>query len=278
MKMPKTLLPWVGSLLTGLITLPVSAQNVVEGSFERILTVSEGASVDVRTGVGLITIRQGDPGRIEVHGMVRVRERDLSRSEAEDLVNRIEANPPIEQAANTVSVGYRDSRDRDLQRYASISYEIELPPGTRVQARTGSGGIQAESLRGEIVASTGSGSISVSRAASDNMELSTGSGEVSVTGAIRVLQIRTGSGGIMVEGQQSGRWDLKTGSGTINVRLPNEAGFELDAHTGSGSVSTNRPITIRGRIDGRARNISGTVGAGGPALVLRTGSGGIDIE
>jgi hypothetical protein len=105
-----------------------------------------------------------------------------------------------------------------------------------------------------------------------------GSGEISISGVAGALRIRTGSGDIRVQGEQKGPWLMEAGSGAIDIRLPPEAGFELDAQTGSGGVFTDRPITLRGRIDGRSRDLSGRVGAGGPALTLRTGSGRIRIE
>jgi hypothetical protein len=60
------------------------------------------------------------------------------------------------------------------------------------------------------------------------------------------------------------------------VQLPPQAGFRVDAQSGSGSVHLNQPITMQGTL--RRNHIEGTVGGGGPMLRLRTGSGGIHIE
>jgi DUF4097 and DUF4098 domain-containing protein YvlB len=71
---------------------------------------------------------------------------------------------------------------------------------------------------------------------------------------------------------------MQTGSGGINIRLPRSASFDLNAHTGSGGVTVDFPMTVQGRIDGRRRDVTGRVGNGGYAMDLRTGSGHIRIE
>jgi DUF4097 and DUF4098 domain-containing protein YvlB len=90
------------------------------------------------------------------------------------------------------------------------------------------------------------------------------------------MSVRTGSGDISAEGELTGDWTLHAGSGGISVRLPSEAGFDLDAHTSSGEIHTGLPITVQGSI-GRG-DLRGKVKGGGMRLELRTGSGDITIS
>jgi hypothetical protein len=69
---------------------------------------------------------------------------------------------------------------------------------------------------------------------------------------------------------------VQTGSGSVTLTLPPDAGYTLDAQTGSGSISTAQPLTIQGRI-GR-HHVAGTVRGGGQSVRVRTGSGSIDIR
>jgi len=88
--------------------------------------------------------------------------------------------------------------------------------------------------------------------------------------------VRTGSGDIRAAGEPTGDWTLEAGSGGITVQLPAETGFDLDAHTSSGEIHSDLPITMQGSI-GRGE-LRGKVKGGGTRLELRTGSGDISIN
>ena len=69
---------------------------------------------------------------------------------------------------------------------------------------------------------------------------------------------------------------FQTGSGSIVVGVPEGSGFDLDAHTGSGGVDVEPPVTVSGQL---TRNtLRGRVGTGGARLNLRTGSGSIRVD
>jgi DUF4097 and DUF4098 domain-containing protein YvlB len=245
-----------------------------EGAFDRTLNVSGAADLDVSTGSGSIDIRQGTAAQVVIHGRIRAGSDWFGFSrDATDTVREIEANPPIEQNGNSIRVG----RLRDSIHNVSISYEIVVPAGSSVRSHSGSGSQHITGIGGPVEVNTGSGSITLSDARGQ-VTAGTGSGSITVSGLRGEFRAHTGSGGIRVEGEQTGRWEMETGSGGIDVRLPKSAAFDLNAHTGSGGVSVDFPMTVQGRIDGRARNVSGRVGNGGYALDLRTGSGHIRIE
>ena len=172
-----------------------------------------------------------------------------------------------------------------------------------VRLETGSGSIRLNNVAGTVRCHTGSGSIegdgigggsSVNTAAKfqgkalplasegssgsgrSYLDFETGSGSIRLQNVAGELRARTGSGNIEAQGQQAGDWELHTSSGGIRVRLPESAKFDLMARTGSGSVSTDFPITIQGTVN--RRELSGSVNGGGPKLDLHTGSGSIHIE
>ena len=285
----------------------------IEGSFDRTLNVSGTVDLDVSTGSGGISIRKGSAGRVEVHGRIRVGT-DWFRSDrnAEDVVRDLESNPPIEQTGSTIRIGR--FQGRDTTRNVSISYEIVIPAQAsvrsntgsgsqtvigiegpvvastgsggitltdirgRARATTGSGAIHAEGIAGPFEGSTGSGGVNFTQTATGDVEIGTGSGTVRASGVRGALRIHTGSGGITAQGEQTGRWDLQTSSGSISIRLPRDAGFDLNAHTSSGGVYLDHPLTVQGKIDRRRRDVSGRVRGGGHALDVRTSSGSIRIE
>jgi DUF4097 and DUF4098 domain-containing protein YvlB len=180
-----------------------------------------------------------------------------------------------------------------------------------VRAHTGSGGISMTNLHGSVRAHTGSGHIhgehlgfggsvetrakyegknlplapgerasnsfsDSSAAGGSNLDLQTGSGGIRVDDIRGRVRARTGSGTIELQGQPTGDWNMTTGSGGITVRLPAQAAFDLNAHTSSGSIHTDRQVTVQGTV-GR-HDLRGTVNGGGFHLDLNTGSGSIRIE
>jgi DUF4097 and DUF4098 domain-containing protein YvlB len=109
-----------------------------------------------------------------------------------------------------------------------------------------------------------------------DFDFQTGSGSIRVNGLRGGLRAHTGSGHIELQGEPTSDWSMSTGSGGIVVRLPQQAAFNLDAHTSSGSIHTDRQLTVQGTVG--KHDLRGTVNGGGFRLDMRTGSGSIRIE
>src|SRR5207244_11815549 len=75
--------------------------------------------------------------------------------------------------------------------------------------------------------------------------------------------------------RSSDLWIVHTGSGGVHLRLPNDAAFDLNARTSSGSISLEHPVTVQGTL-GR-KEIRGKVRGGGVQIEVQTGSGNIEI-
>ncbi len=178
---------------------------------------------------------------------------------------------------STGSGGITASSIGDMVRANTGSGSIQLR-GVKgsVRASTGSGGIHADGVAGGFTGSTGSGSIEVQQVAAGDVDVHTGSGGITLTGVQGSLRARTGSGSIRAEGRPSGSWRIDSASGGLTVRLPQDMGFELDAHSSNGNIYTAHEITMQGSI--RRRELRGKVRGGGPLVELRTASGSIRIE
>jgi DUF4097 and DUF4098 domain-containing protein YvlB len=324
---PAVLLPL--ALATSGCEIGVSAGGA-DGSFDRDLTVSGPLDLDVQSGSGSIEVRTGPGGAVHVHGRIRAgmgRWISVGSESTADRVRRLESNPPIEQAGNTIRIGQRD-RSWNWNGI-SVSYDVTVPAGTRVKAasgsgdltigdvagpvhastgsgsirvgrvaeevetrtgsgdievngskslnaETGSGSIRANAVRGSVAVRSGSGDISVAQEAAGNASLGTGSGSITLTGARGSVRVGTGSGDVIVEGTTIGEWDVSASSGSVRLRLPARAAFDLEAHTGSGSIDTSLPVSMAGRQS--KRELRGTVGGGGPLVRVSTSSGDIEIR
>jgi hypothetical protein len=289
-----------------------SEARSASGSFQQSLSVDEPILLDVATGSGTIDIRAGSSNRVEVTGNITVgiglfkRKRD----EAQELVRRFESAPPVNLVDGRLQVGH--IKDRAYRHNVTISYEVVVPVGTQVkshtgsgsqsisgiagpveagtgsgtltladiggivEARTGSGAIRADGIAGAFEGHTGSGSIRLTQEAPGDVVVSTGSGSTELHGVVGALRVHSGSGRIEVDGQQEGPWKLDTGSGSVQIKLPENAAFELDAESSSGSIIIDHPIMVQGKIS--KRHLSGQVRGGGELLRIETGSGGIRIE
>ena len=96
-----------------------------------------------------------------------------------------------------------------------------------------------------------------------------------VVPASTALRASSGSGSQTILGI-SGSLEASTGSGSVQLRLPQNASFDLNAHTGSGSINLSHPVTVQGSI-GR-KEVRGKVGGGGVPIEVQTGSCSILIE
>lgn len=148
--------------------------------------------------------------------------------------------------------------------------------GGSVRAGTGSGNIQLVSINGSADTHTGSGDISVS-GATGAVRARTGSGTVRIERATAEVSADAGSGGVVVDGTpKSARWDLRTGSGTVRVSLPPGTPFELDAHTGSGTISTAHQLMVSGTI--RKNELRGVAIRPDNRIFIRSGSGSVRVD
>jgi Putative adhesin len=140
---------------------------------------------------------------------------------------------------------------------------------------TGSGTIQAIGIAGGFFGRTGSGDIRFEQTAPGSVQAQAGSGSIHLKNVNGSLEAGTGSGDLEVQGEIAGDWRLHTGSGSVRVALPSSARFDVNADSGSGSVTIDHPVTVQGTM--RRNHIEGAVNGGGVKLHINTGSGSIHV-
>jgi Putative adhesin len=245
---------------------------VMDGTFERTLTVDGPVDLDVQTGAGDIQIRAGSGNSVHVTGRIRVQSWGGGDT-PEARVAHIQTAPPVEQTGNTVRLGR--VVDNALYRNVHISYEVVVPLNTKVRAHTGSGDIGIAFSASDVNATTGSGDINV-LGSSGSLMAHTGSGDVHAGKVAGPMTAETGSGDVDAVQLSAAPVSIRTGSGNVTLDVASDASFDLSVHTGSGSIQTSHPLTATGN---RSRNrLEGTVRGGGPAVDIRTGSGDVRIN
>ncbi len=153
------------------------------------------------------------------------------------------------------SGGRMNTNNNDVR----VEFTVRVPAGVAFTGRTVNGEVEADSLAGDVTAHTVNGKIRIST--SGWAEAKTVNGSISArvgqTAATRPIELETVNGG-------------------IDLELAASANATLHASTVNGHISTDFPLMIRGRFSGR--EISGTIGQGGPELNLKTVNGSIELR
>jgi DUF4097 and DUF4098 domain-containing protein YvlB len=255
-----------------------------EATFDRSLSFSGTLALSVSTASGDITFTRGTANQIRIHGIVKANQ---NGDPAE--VQKIAANPPIEQNGNTVRIGAHQQNLHNI----SISYQIEAPAdailnassasgdiadtgvGNGAKLNTASGNIKASGLQGGFKVQTASGDIAIDNAGRGDAWAQTGSGDIDVKGVNGALTAQTGSGTIKAAGTPSSPWKLQAGSGDIHLAT-GSAPMDIDASTGSGDISAPSSGAMQYSKD--HHHVQAQLNGGGPEVRAATGSGDIRID
>ncbi len=158
---------------------------------------------------------------------------------------------------------------------ARINFTVRVPAGVKFAARVVDGDVYAASLRSPVDVATVSGDV-----------------EVSTTGTARAATV---SGNVKATfGETDGEeMSFASVSGDVVLRLAGDVGAEVSAHTLSGEIESDFDLRMRpmtGDADEEddhggfhvnvqiGRQATGTIGRGGPELIVNTVSGDIRLE
>jgi hypothetical protein len=268
-----------GILVAMSLCLPAAA-FAAEKSFDRTLTVNGPVTLHVSTGSGYIHVSPGSDNQVHIVGHVKGSNSWWGGGSSDEAVAQSRRQSAHQSGGQHHSRG-RGPRQTTLGRHVSIDYEITTPATPclwpRAVPATFSSPISTERSR----AHTGSGSIRADKLGAGS-RLETGSGTIDATNLMGSTTLQTGSGEVRAQLSSAGDVVAGTGSGSIKLdqrtrgsqggdrlRQPRdqrptyfavEAGdrfgrhhlqvgnahFTLDAETGSGSVKSDLPLTMRG--------------------------------
>ena len=153
------------------------------------------------------------------------------------------------------SGGRMNTNNNDVR----VEFTVRVPAGVRFTGHSVNGTVEADSLASDVVAHTVNGKIRI--ATTGWAEAKTVNGTISArvgqTAATRPMEFETVNGG-------------------IDLELPASTNATLHASTVNGRISTDFPLMVHGKFTGR--EITGSVGQGGPELNLRTVNGSIALR
>lgn len=151
--------------------------------------------------------------------------------------------------------GRTNTRNNDVE----VEWTVRVPRGVLFVGRTVNGDVLARGLTAAAEAYTVNGDITV--------ETTSWAQASTVNGSI---------GASVGSTLWDGDAEFNTVNGRITVDLPRDASFAVHASTVNGSMSTDFPLTVRGKWG--PKRMSGTVGEGGRTLSLSTVNGDMTLR
>ena len=147
--------------------------------------------------------------------------------------------------------------------------------GGNLRASTASGSQTIEDVDGEVRARAASGSLTINQPGR-RVDASNASGHIQIRGAKGDVRARNASGGVSVEGNPASGalWEISSASGGIHLRLLEPVDVEVALETRSGSITTDRPITIQSK---SRHELRGLIGKPDARIEASTTSGSIRI-
>jgi hypothetical protein len=199
-----------------------------------MLNIDNGAgSIDIKgvSGISEITVTATIliPGKND----------DKARKKIEDdLVLTLDKDSDIA----VLKAYFDEGGNFDFGDSPSVQLEVRMPEGMHLAVDDGSGSIDVEGIRGDIMLDDGSGSITMVDVGG-KIEIDDGSGPISVTTVGGDISINDGSGSIKVRGV-AGTVTVDDGSGSIDVSDVEEDLIIID--DGSGGLDFSN---IAGRVE-----------------------------
>ncbi len=226
----------------------------------------------------------GSNGSIEVVGEdrsdialeVKVTAQAGSRSEAEALLHEVRI---VTNGSDIRAEGPHGDSGLFSHRNWNASFRLRVPRRVaHADLNTSNGGIQVESLEGQLSAKTTNGGIEAAHVRGD-LRASTTNGGLRLADLGGSVHAETTNGGVQIS-LAGDRWHgdglfARSTNGPITVKAPEHFAAHLVADTTNGGISIDFPITVQGKI---GHHIDTDVNGGGPAVHLETTNGGVTID
>ncbi len=285
-------------------------------TFSRTVRIGRNGTFDLSNVAGDIVVTGGGGDDVRIDAIKRVRGRE---ADAKALLDAMQIQ--VSERGGLVEVRTELPRRRNWS--GGVDFTITLPATANVTVRSVSGDVRIANVRGELRTETVSGSIvaaklgqvrslkavsgdiDVSDAEGGDFSAGTVSGDViarglrvktidleSVSGDVRFtdvesdrVDLRTINGDIEYRGPlaRSGRYELQSHSGDIRLIPSGNTGFDVDANTFSGDISSDFQMRSTQVADtgGRgpiSRTLRGAFGDASAILTLRSFNGDIVIS
>jgi hypothetical protein len=239
-------------------------------------------TLEVRVPLGSVSVHAGETGRLRLVGRSR---RAAPNSEQLERLAAVDFRPSL---AATDRPGVFRLSVPDLPEGVDpaeaamiLRAELYLPRGIGVDLEVDRGHVSAIGRDAPVRLHTGSGDVQLEDV-EGRVEVFTGLGKVILHAVRGAVDCESGGGAILayVERIGPGASRLKTAGPSITLHLPAAADFELEArvvHSNEGKVGVRNSFGVPVVAEGAGHVARGTVGAGGPKVVVEAAGGWISV-
>ena len=226
--------------------------------FQWVGYVAEGQRLEIKGVKGVIDARAAEGDQVQV----TVDRRGLRSDPDEVRIEVLEHEGGVTICAvypgDNVCLPGDAGRLRAQRNDVKVDFDVRLPAGVTLAARTVNGRVDATALDGNVEARTVNGAIRISTAGHARAE--------TVNGSIHAELGRVDWDGEAV---------FETVNGSVTVTLPREIHATVRASTANGSISNDLPLDVT---TSSRRRLEGTIGRGGRELHIQTVNGSISIS
>lgn len=222
-------------------------------TFEDTRSLVPGQTLTVRNQNGSIDVRAWDRHELAVVA-VKTAQGSFWRDRDADL-SLVE----IELSEEADGVTLRTIVPRGMKNI-SVRYELRVPGKLNLDLETANGSVSVEDVVGDL-------------------ELRTTNGKIEAKNVGGRVESETTNGSIDVELTEvaaNADMSFETANGSVTLALPSDVSANLDAHTTNGSIQSDFPIMVQGKM--RRTRVTGEINGGGGRIDLRTVNGSIRIR
>lgn len=240
-------------------------------TINRTARIGGNGEVIITNLAGDITLVRGSGNEVQVEARKVARGRDAA--DAREVLGLVTVDFVERGSRLEIRTQFPNSRDLPSQHRrnfnVSVDYAITVPVNTRVSARTVSGDIKADGVRGELSFESTSGDVVISNAERITLAKTT-SGDVQVTNSTSELpfEAHTISGDVTIRQVKAPRVELGAISGNVSIGdadIP-----RIEATTINGDISFTSPFKQGGRYELSTHN--------GTIRITVAGNNGFEVE
>jgi DUF4097 and DUF4098 domain-containing protein YvlB len=199
-------------------------------------------------------------GDVEITGWSRNEVQIDAVKTARDQQRLDEARIEVNSGSDSVEIETHYPSHLMNNNAASVHYTLHVPQGARLdKVKLVNGALNIRQLSGEVDADLVNGTLHASDLAG-TADLATVNGKIEAdyNSLNNVREIK-----------------LKSVNGSVDLLLPQSPNANVSASTVNGGISTDFPLTVKGRWVGK--NMSGTLGNGGTQIELSNVNGSIHV-
>lgn len=272
----------LGSLLCLLIVAAGCCINIgscaMRAKYERTVQLSAplspGSSFTAQTYNGSITITGADVTDCNLTATI------IGRAVTEEDAKKVAEQTTIKlEPFGDKLTAKIDKPTFRFNKSVSVSLNVTVPNNTGLELTTHNGRVEITNVTGPLNATTHNGKVTAEQA-SGTIELHTHNGSVICREVSGDTQLKTHNGSIKVYYSEDAPSvcdiSLITYNGGIDLMTPSNFSGEVEASTNNGSINTELPITVSGKLS--KRRLTGKIGTGQGRLHLETHNGSIRIR